>query len=156
MNLTDYSFRARGVIGRRTDSSGSSALLKFDRTNRTKSPALLFFTMLSFAVFLWGIQYKLSLYHSEVAQRIVPVAKLLSQKERPSFSTQLERFLLTEHPLPKTPSKKLFTTHIAQEPPTQIAISIRVERAVRLPDCGAARKLHDIDLSSPRAPPIVD
>jgi len=153
MNLTDYSFRASGVIERRTDLSASSALLKFVRTNRIKSPALLLFTMLSFAVFLWGIQYKLSLYHSEVVRRAVPVAKLLSQKERPSFSTQLERFLLTEHPVPKAPSRNFFTT---QESPTQFAISIRLERTVRLPDCGPTPKPHDIDLSSPRAPPIVD
>src|ERR1700743_793038 len=132
MNLTDQSFRASGVIERRTDSSRSSALLKFDHTNRVKSPAFLFFTMLSFAVFLWGIQYKLSLYHSEVAQRAVPVAKLLSQKERPSFSTQLEHFLLTGHPLPGAPSKKLLTTHIAQETPTQLAISMRLEKVPHL------------------------
>src|ERR1700722_12761941 len=40
--------------------------------------------MLSMAVFGWGLQYKLSLYKSKNSiTHLAPVAKLLSQKERP-------------------------------------------------------------------------
>jgi hypothetical protein len=45
--------------------------------------------MLSVAVFGWGLQYKLSLYQSKDSiTHLAPVAKLLSQKERPA-ATQL-------------------------------------------------------------------
>ena len=47
--------------------------------------------MLAFAVCFWGLQYKLSLYHARVAHPAVPVAKLLSQKERPLANRLLER-----------------------------------------------------------------
>jgi hypothetical protein len=41
--------------------------------------------MLSMAVFGWGLQYKLSLYQGkDSTSHQVPVAKLLSQKERPA------------------------------------------------------------------------
>ena len=41
--------------------------------------------MLSAAVFGWGLQYKLSLYHGKDAtSHQIPEAKLLSQKERPT------------------------------------------------------------------------
>jgi hypothetical protein len=41
--------------------------------------------MLSLAVFGWGLQYKLSLYKGKDSiSHLAPVAKLLSQKERPT------------------------------------------------------------------------
>lgn len=41
--------------------------------------------MLSAAVFGWGLQYKLSLYHGKDSiSHQIPEAKLLSQKERPA------------------------------------------------------------------------
>ena len=46
---------------------------------------------LAFAVFGWGIQYKLSLYNLPgSAPTSMPVAKLLSQKERPVYSTNVQ------------------------------------------------------------------
>jgi len=46
---------------------------------------------LTIAVFGWGLQYKLSLYqHSGSHSRTVSEAKLLSQKERPSASNNLD------------------------------------------------------------------
>ncbi len=46
---------------------------------------------LTIAVFGWGLQYKLSLYHhSDSHSRSAFPAKLLSQKERPSVSNNLE------------------------------------------------------------------
>src|ERR1700733_6783295 len=46
--------------------------------------------MLSLAVFGWGLQYKLSLYQSKDSiTHLAPVAKLLSQKERPAATQGL-------------------------------------------------------------------
>jgi hypothetical protein len=54
--------------------------------------------MLVFAVPFWGTQYKLSLYHSLDGTPGVPVAKLLSQKERPVSSVHLERLAASAEP----------------------------------------------------------
>ena len=43
--------------------------------------------MLAFAVFSWGVQYKLSLYNADAH---MSEAKLLSQKERPTTSEATE------------------------------------------------------------------
>jgi hypothetical protein len=49
------------------------------------------FLMLSLAVFGWGLQYKLSLYQSKDSiTHQAPVAKLLSQKERPATAQTLD------------------------------------------------------------------
>jgi hypothetical protein len=61
-------------------------LLTVDTTTRRTRPALFFVLMLVFAVCFWGLQYKLSLYHFSAARTAGPVAKLLSQKERPVSS----------------------------------------------------------------------
>jgi hypothetical protein len=45
--------------------------------------------LLAFAVFGWGLHSKLSLYHVRTgASETVPIAKLLSERERPSDTTQ--------------------------------------------------------------------
>jgi len=49
--------------------------------------------MLGVAVFCWGLHSKLSLYQSAAAQRGVPVAKILSQKERAVENAPMERLL---------------------------------------------------------------
>jgi hypothetical protein len=48
------------------------------------------FAALASCVFLWGLQYKLSLYDPpQVASHQVPMAKLLSRNEQPNPSEQL-------------------------------------------------------------------
>jgi hypothetical protein len=47
---------------------------------------------LAFAVFGWGLKYKMSLYNPPGSSAVTTRAKLLSQKERPSFSRDLESF----------------------------------------------------------------
>jgi hypothetical protein len=49
--------------------------------------------LLGLAVFCWGLHSKLSLYQSASAQRGVPVAKILSEKERPTANAPLEQFV---------------------------------------------------------------
>jgi hypothetical protein len=47
--------------------------------------------MLAMAVFVWGLQYKLSLYHGKDAvAHSAPAAKLLSEKERPVTAVSLD------------------------------------------------------------------
>jgi hypothetical protein len=47
--------------------------------------------MLAMAVFVWGLQYKLSLYHGKDAvSHSAPAAKLLSEKERPVTALALD------------------------------------------------------------------
>lgn len=41
-------------------------------------------TLLVFALAVWGLHYKLSLYHLSRAHARTPAAKLLSEKERPA------------------------------------------------------------------------
>jgi len=43
-----------------------------------------FVALLAAAVFLWGVEYKVSLYPVQRKAPTVPVAKLLSEKERPA------------------------------------------------------------------------
>jgi hypothetical protein len=44
--------------------------------------------LLAFAVFGWGLRSKLSLYHIARASEATPIAKLLSERERPADATQ--------------------------------------------------------------------
>jgi hypothetical protein len=65
-----------------------------EKTRRRESHWMIVtIAMLAFAVFSWGVQYKLSLYNSEAH---MSEAKLLSQKERPTTSEAAE---LTADPL---------------------------------------------------------
>jgi hypothetical protein len=62
------------------------ALLSNSPGNRRRAILLpIGLLMLCMAVFGWGLQYKLSLYQPEDSvSHLAPVAKLLSQKERPA------------------------------------------------------------------------
>jgi hypothetical protein len=73
-------------------------LLKSHDTTRRTAPAM-FLLMLAFAVFAWGLHYKLSLYRSEATHHRQAAAKLLSQKERPFAGTGMERLLLHAVPI---------------------------------------------------------
>lgn len=77
-----------------------NTLLKFEATTRRRLPAFFVILMLTFAVSSWGLQYKLSLYHTPGVHHSVPEAKLLSQKERPTSSSQMERLQLSHRPFP--------------------------------------------------------
>jgi hypothetical protein len=62
---------------------GSSLLIPRNRRRAVILPIGLL--MLCMAVFGWGLQYKLSLYKGkDSVSHLAPVAKLLSQKERPA------------------------------------------------------------------------
>jgi hypothetical protein len=127
-------------------------VLSFGSPTRRKSPALLVFLLLGFTVFLWGIQYKLSLYRSEAVQRAIPAAKLLSQKERPSSSVTLAESLLPVRSLPPAP-QKISASHSAQELSSHFGEVLWLEGM-----CGTlfapSLMSRNVVPSRPRAPPI--
>jgi hypothetical protein len=113
--------------------------------------------LLAFAVSFWGIRYKVSLYHPSAAHQ-GPAAKLLSQKERPVASVQMERSLA-----PDAGPGKPFASQSHQI----LAYSLSALRSGSALDTMSRwRALHglqedshrvpfqSIRLSAPRAPPI--
>jgi len=66
------------------------------QNRRASTVTFLAVLFLALTVLGWGTAYKASLYHSDNSPSI-PIAKLLSQKERPSTTKAVER-LLSEFP----------------------------------------------------------
>jgi hypothetical protein len=109
--------------------------------------------MLGFAVFLWGVQYKLSLYCSEATQRTIPAAKLLSETEQPISGTQLNRFLAVGNPLSVAARKPIPDVSIATTEGIHLSNFDRSgEMWQQLYQ--AAMCLPRLIQSHPRAPPI--
>jgi hypothetical protein len=108
--------------------------------------------MLGIAVFFWGLQYKLSLYHSE--QGAVPAAKLLSQRERPASSVAMASLLLVGQPLPVVPHKTLSDTHTAWSADAHLQVVNRSEELLGTSLSPRAPQPWHITHSSPRAPPM--
>ena len=78
-------------------------LLTLNGTTRRNHPVFFLAVMLGIVVFVWGLGYKLSLYHSGIARRNTPVATLLSQKERPAASVLSEHHFGTAQRVRITP-----------------------------------------------------
>ena len=102
--------------------------------------------MLSLAVFGWGLQYKLSLYQGKDSiSHQAPVAKLLSQKERPASGQALS------HPvdLPTWPIVLIVAVVVALCPAAEryLGVGIRERYQDSLPPCLQAIFL--------RPPPVV-
>ncbi|WP_158824199.1 hypothetical protein [Granulicella sp. S156] len=123
-------------------------------TARRKSPALMLAVALAFAVFVWGLQYKVSLYYSAAAQHAIPAAKLLSQRERPLASAPLERLTLEGLPLAAFTSKLLHST-VAELPANAHleALERSGERLRTQPSFNASDSRH-FSRIAPRAPPF--
>jgi hypothetical protein len=132
---------------------GSDALRLFDASSQRRTPRSSLALMLGFAVVLWGVQYKLSLYCCEATHRTIPAAKLLSESERPISSVQLEGLLAAGRPLSIIVRQSFSNASIAllaAERPVAAYQSTRMPREV---DQNASRFLHMVS-SNPRAPPI--
>jgi hypothetical protein len=73
--------------------------MRMNSTNRRPSVVnIIAVLFLALTVLGWGTAYKASLYHSDNSSApSIPIAKLLSQKERPSTTKVVER-LLPEFP----------------------------------------------------------
>jgi len=128
-------------------------LLKFEPTTRRRLPAFFIILMLAFAVSSWGLQYKLSLYHSLGPRHSMPAAKLLSQKERVVASTHLEKLRFSSRPYPSS-TRSAFPDGVAELPDTEnlIAAQWPEEDYVSSLDVPPLRLRH-VSRISPRAPP---
>ena len=70
-------------------------------TRKVSQAAALAAVLLGFAIFFWGLGYKLSLYDlPDSPSTHIAQAKLLSQKERPSAAQGLEQFSTKAPQLP--------------------------------------------------------
>jgi hypothetical protein len=129
-------------------------LLAPDSTTRQKSPALILAVALSFAVFLWGLQYKVSLYYSAAAQRAIPAAKLLSQRERPLASAALERLTHAGLPLTAFAGRSLHDA-VAELPANMYleALDLSGERP-GIPPVPGTPGSQCFSRTAPRAPPV--
>lgn len=108
--------------------------------------------VLAFAVFAWGLHYKLSLYRSGATCSREAAAKLLSQKERPLAGFEAGRLLLHGLSGPLV-SRRVFASTVAARPanerpePGEYAASLEPEAN------SAAERLRHLDSSDPRGPP---
>jgi hypothetical protein len=129
-------------------------VLTLDRTTRHRHPLLVLAAMLGLAVFLWGLQYKLSLYHSVTIHHATPKAKLLSQRERPVPSGGIERHLVFgKHILVAS----LYFFHgaaVALICSASFDLSARYVESIEPQPNPIAERLRHHSLWSPRGPPI--
>jgi hypothetical protein len=108
--------------------------------------------MLAFAVFAWGLHYKLTLYRSEASQR-QSVAKLLSQKERLFAGTKMERLLLHGLPAPVITSRASTATVAALPATGDPAPFVGHAGIVEQQANPVARPFLHLDPFDPRGPP---
>lgn len=130
----------------------STNVLTLDCTTRLKYPALMLVVMLGSAVFIWGLGYKLSLYHRVTAQRSTPAAKLLSQEERPALSVKTGSLFGIGKSLQDAPHKTLSHTHLARLDAAHLGVAGEPGELTGTSRPLAQRPWH-ITSSSPRAPP---
>ena len=123
-------------------------------TTRRKSPALMLAMALAFAVFVWGLQYKVSLYYSAAAQHAIPAAKLLSQRERPLASAPLERRTLDGLPLAAFTGKSLHGTVADLPANAHLETMDRSGERLRTQASFRASDSRHFSRIAPRAPPI--
>lgn len=128
-------------------------MLDYGRPTRHKTPAMFLFLLLGLAVFLWGLQYKLSLYQSEAAQRAVPAAKLLSQKEW-TLANAGKRSLVRGLFAPAVPRKKLLLAKVLLDPSVYDEFQSEREDLVATSVCDRTLCPCDRKTTRPRAPPI--
>jgi hypothetical protein len=153
MTLKNCTPADRKFIERPIGPSGRGVLRLFDASSQRNSPKSLLALMLGFAVFLWGVQYKLSLYCSEATRRAIPAAKLLSEAEQPISSARLDRFLAVGRPLSAATRKPIRDASIAAMEDVRFS---HFDRAVEIRQqlYQAATCFPRLIQSHPRAPPI--
>jgi hypothetical protein len=116
--------------------------------------ALTLVATLACAVILWGLQSKLSLYHSAAVRSTAPVAKLLSQKERPVSTGYVEALLVSSRHIqnaslerfPTSPAALPVILHLHELRQSDVPVSLTSSRPLRW---------QHLSRSSPRAPPIL-
>lgn len=128
--------------------------MTFGGTTRHKYPALLLAVMLGFAVFFWGLQYKLSLYHAAGAPPCAPAAKLLSQRERASCTIQLERAIRARRPVHEGSSGSLLHMPVSDVADAYLVAGLETGSVAAGFIATHAAERWRTTLCGPRAPPI--
>ena len=129
-------------------------MLSVDSSIRRRSPALAPVLMLAFAVFAWGLQYKLSLYHSASRTNAVPVVKLLSPRERQNANSHIEELLLAGRALGVQVHQTILDT-VANLPGIAYPTSLDRSRELLGPQHSSnVPRFPERSLSNPRAPPV--
>ena len=128
--------------------------LTLNGTKRRKHPVFLLAGLLGVVVFVWGLGYKLSLYHSGIARRNAPIASLLSQKERAASGIRSENHFGVGQRVRITPYKWKAHADLV------VCADVYIETAGRpwdLPESNRAiaQQYWLLLGSSPRAPPDV-
>jgi hypothetical protein len=123
---------------------------------RHSSPAWRLALLLALAVSVWGLHYKLSLYYPSATGVRGPAARLLSQKERPVASAQLDQALAigkpaisARHPAAKYPAA---ISAIIAHGTSLSARWVLAPQEDGVPHSSFAR----FRPSSPRPPPVAD
>jgi len=126
-------------------------LLQGESSIRRRLPTLVPVLLLAFAVFAWGLQYKLSLYHSETRQTGVPEAKLLSPKER--LTAPLETVALTGS-LFIASNRNIVPTAAAFPSHSFFGAELRIDGLLQSNRGSSAPQFPLLSSSNPRAPPL--
>lgn len=112
----------------------------------------MFLLVLAFAVFAWGLHYKLSLYRSAAASQQQPAAKLLSQKERPSAVMQMERLLHQGLPA-SVVTRRALPASVAALPSNGVPELSRCGDRVEPETTPVAERFRHLISFAPRGPP---
>ena len=124
-------------------------MLRYRRITRTVQTPI--FAILALAVFVWGLQYKISLYRSVNPQQTVLGAKLFSQKQRVAPGIQKLKSLCSSRPA-SAAGRRDYTTAVAALLTTAPTVPIGSFVDVA-PQLGRLEtKSPYLDLRNPRAP----
>jgi hypothetical protein len=133
----------------------NSCVLILEVKTRRRYPALALAALLCLAVFMWGLHYKLSLYHTAGSHQTAPAAKLLSQKERPAASFKIEnrvafqcRPQFLSHAIP-------FHQHWAFLTAVSPEVAGRLQKLLEVPPKRSTRQLWHTICNSARPPPPI-
>ena len=128
-------------------------MAKADSKSRHNRPAWSVALLLALAVSVWGLHYKLSLYRPAALRARGPAAKLLSQKERPTASAQLEQNLANGRPAASANHSTATHSFVACSLLVQ-ADQLPGRLLSALPDGSRPLLLLAVQPSAPRPPPI--
>jgi hypothetical protein len=128
-------------------------VLTLESKTRRRYPALALAVMLGLAVFMWGLHYKLSLYHAAGSHQTAPSAKLLSQKERPASSFKIESRVVAQY-RPQFLSRAIpFHQHWAYLAALSPEVAGRFQKLLEAPPRCSTRQLWHNVCNSARPPP---
>ena len=129
-------------------------MLTVERKIRRKYSALALVATVACALILWGLQSKLSLYHSASVESGVPIAKLLSQKERPVSTGRLNAPLSSVQPFHQALHRN-FPGDVGALAVGLQQRDLQSSEAFVQPESFPAPPQQRLTRTSPRAPPIL-